>query len=170
MPRTQIKKTDERAPIDLVCVIDKSGSMRGEKIELVKSTLIFMIEQLCKKDRLSLISFDSDVTLEFDLEEMNDEGKEKATNIINKLKPGSCTNLSGGLFKSFDIIKKRKECAEVCSVLLFTDGLANEGVKNIDEIKKIMSKSIESMEKRTSVYTFGFGKDHDGNMLKSNIR
>ena len=34
-----------RAPVDIVAVIDKSGSMRGEKLELVKKTLNFVIEQ-----------------------------------------------------------------------------------------------------------------------------
>ncbi len=36
-----------RAPVDIVAVIDKSGSMRGVKIELVKKTLLFVIDQ-CK--------------------------------------------------------------------------------------------------------------------------
>lgn len=36
-----------RAPVDIVAVIDKSGSMRGSKLDLVKKTLLFVIEQ-CK--------------------------------------------------------------------------------------------------------------------------
>lgn len=34
-----------RAPVDIVAVIDKSGSMRGSKIELVRKTLLFVIDQ-----------------------------------------------------------------------------------------------------------------------------
>ena len=34
-----------RAPVDIVAVIDKSGSMRGEQLRLVKKTLLFMIDQ-----------------------------------------------------------------------------------------------------------------------------
>ncbi len=34
-----------RAPVDIVAVIDKSGSMRGQKLDLVKKTLEFVIEQ-----------------------------------------------------------------------------------------------------------------------------
>ena len=34
-----------RAPVDIVAVIDKSGSMRGGKLELVKKTLLFVVDQ-----------------------------------------------------------------------------------------------------------------------------
>ena len=34
-----------RAPVDIVAVIDKSGSMGGEKIRLVRETLLFVIDQ-----------------------------------------------------------------------------------------------------------------------------
>lgn len=48
-----------RLPIDLVCVIDRSYSMVGEKIELVKKTLLYIIEDLLdEEDRISLIQFD----------------------------------------------------------------------------------------------------------------
>ena len=38
-------KLESRAPIDIVAVIDTSGSMEGEKIDLVKYTLLFVINQ-----------------------------------------------------------------------------------------------------------------------------
>lgn len=40
-----VYKRESRAPIDVVAVIDQSGSMRGEKIERVKKTLLFVISQ-----------------------------------------------------------------------------------------------------------------------------
>lgn len=48
-----------RTSVDLICVIDNSGSMNGEKIELVKATLRFLLETLTPSDRLSLITFNS---------------------------------------------------------------------------------------------------------------
>ncbi len=44
-------------PIDLVCVVDQSRSMRGEKINLLKQTLTYITEQLNEFDRLAIISF-----------------------------------------------------------------------------------------------------------------
>jgi Mg-chelatase subunit ChlD len=46
-------------PIDLVCVVDQSRSMRGEKINLLKQTLTYITEQLNEFDRLAIISFNT---------------------------------------------------------------------------------------------------------------
>lgn len=42
-----------------ICVIDKSGSMEGNKIRAVKNTLSKLLEFLTAQDRLCLVSFDS---------------------------------------------------------------------------------------------------------------
>ncbi len=49
-----------RVPIDLVCVVDQSGSMSGEKMRLLKQTLVYITEQLNGFDRLAIISFDTE--------------------------------------------------------------------------------------------------------------
>lgn len=46
-----------KSNVDLICVIDVSGSMNGEKIQLVKDTMKFLIETLTASDRLSIITF-----------------------------------------------------------------------------------------------------------------
>lgn len=49
-----------RTSVDLICVIDVSGSMQGSKLNLVKDTMKVLIEILTPSDRLSIITFDSD--------------------------------------------------------------------------------------------------------------
>ena len=51
--------------------------MAGDKITLVKKTLAFMVEQLKEKDRIALCSFDSNVTRDLDLTQMDQIGKVK---------------------------------------------------------------------------------------------
>jgi uncharacterized protein with von Willebrand factor type A (vWA) domain len=114
----------------LVCIIDTSGSMTGDKLDLVKSSLKFCVEQLSKNDRLSVITFSTNVEVEFEFIEMNDKGKKRAIELIEKIYANSLTNLSGGLFKGFDILENKKEYFDVTSLLLFTDGLANVGIQS----------------------------------------
>jgi len=60
----------ERAPIDLVCVVDKSGSMAGEKLKLVKEACSFIVQELQDGDHFCLISYDDRIDVEFDIAEM----------------------------------------------------------------------------------------------------
>jgi hypothetical protein len=47
-----------RVPTDIVCVIDRSGSMSGTNITLCKHTLTFIVSQLKETDNLGvLVSF-----------------------------------------------------------------------------------------------------------------
>lgn len=58
-----VKNTESNRPsVDLICVIDNSGSMSGEKIENVKKTLNYLLELLGENDRISLITFNSSST------------------------------------------------------------------------------------------------------------
>ncbi|KAG2385519.1 hypothetical protein C9374_003334 [Naegleria lovaniensis] len=167
-PEYEADERKERAGIDLVCVIDKSGSMSGSKIELVKSTLAFMFDQLKPTDRVALVEFDSSVITTLAFTNMNEDGKQKAKQVANNIHAGTCTNLSGGLFEGLRLIKQRTACNEVTSILLFTDGLANEGITNTTEIVSKMNTTIhEEIRKQITCFTFGFGSDTDANMLTS---
>ncbi|CAF4159673.1 unnamed protein product, partial [Rotaria magnacalcarata] len=58
--RATEKELDElRVPVDLVCVVDQSGSMGGQKIALLKDTLNYIVDQMGPLDRLAIISFDT---------------------------------------------------------------------------------------------------------------
>jgi Mg-chelatase subunit ChlD len=166
-PQHESEERQSRAPIDIVCVIDKSGSMVGSKMDLVRKTLSFMVEQLKDEDQLSLITFDSLVYTDITLTKMSNEGKKQAQLIISQLKTGTTTNLSGGLFEGLEILKKRTEPRDVASILLFTDGLANNGLTKTDKIVSGVERYQQQMGKAVSVFTFGFGTDHDANMLRS---
>ncbi|KAM0049083.1 putative von Willebrand factor, type A, von Willebrand factor A-like domain superfamily [Helianthus debilis subsp. tardiflorus] len=52
-------KTEPRAPIDLVTVIDVSGKMTNEKLQMMKRTMRMIISSLSSSDRLSIVAFSS---------------------------------------------------------------------------------------------------------------
>lgn len=49
--------------MDLILCIDISGSMSGQKLQMVKETLIFILDQLNDEDRVSLVAFDDQVDI-----------------------------------------------------------------------------------------------------------
>jgi len=68
------------------------------------------------------------------------------------------------LIQGIKLFNERKEKNEVSSLLLFTDGLANAGIQKAPEIIQEISK-YEPVP--CTIYTFGFGSDHDASLLKA---
>lgn len=52
---------DKRAPVSMTLVLDRSGSMSGGKLELVKKSCLFLLKHLNARDSMSIIDFGSDV-------------------------------------------------------------------------------------------------------------
>jgi uncharacterized protein YegL len=157
----------DRKPIDIVVVLDRSGSMQGQKLDLCKKTIRFLVEELSASDRLGLITYDTSVRTEFGLRKMTESGKEETEQILKKLHSGDCTNLSGGLVAGIQEVQKPTESGApnpVRSVLILTDGLANRGITRTPEIVKLVEGTLEP---NVSIFTFGYGSDHNAEMLRS---
>ena len=86
-----------RAAVDLICVIDISGSMRGNKIDLVRSTMRYVVELLTEKDRLSIILYDELGHRICPLLLGNQINKQKFTSIINDINVHMNNTMINGL-------------------------------------------------------------------------
>ncbi|KAI3882045.1 hypothetical protein MKX03_006255, partial [Papaver bracteatum] len=154
----QVNSETCRAPIDLVTVLDVSGSMTGKKIQLVKLAMGFVIDNLDASDRLSVISFSDYASRLFPLLLMTDSGKKRALEAVNSLDADGCTNIVEGLKKGTKVIDDRRYKNPVCSIMLLSDG--QDSYTNTINLKEISRTQIP-------VHTFGFGADHDPIMLHS---
>ncbi|THU73534.1 hypothetical protein C4D60_Mb04t23880 [Musa balbisiana] len=111
-----------RAPVDLITVIDVSGSMAGTKLALLKRAMSFVIQNLGPLDRLSVIAFSSTARRLFHLQRMTDTGRQQALQAVNSLISCGGTNIAEGLRKGAKVIKERTEQNPVCSMILLSDG------------------------------------------------
>mmetsp|Transcript_12308 Transcript_12308/g.15598 ORF Transcript_12308/g.15598 Transcript_12308/m.15598 type:complete len:601 (+) Transcript_12308:93-1895(+) len=158
----------KRKALDLVVVLDKSGSMSGEKLDMCKETIKFLLTQLQDEDKFALVTFDTFVEA-FPFEKMTDEGKNKTVGIVENVTPGSATNLSGGLFEATRLVmnsKIEKNANEIQSVLLLTDGLANNGICDTSELVNELQIQISDLP-ALSIFTFGYGENHNDEMLRA---
>jgi hypothetical protein len=120
---------DKRAPVDIVAVLDVSGSMSGAKLKLVKESIHFVMSQLLPQDRLAIVTFDTEVKRVVEFTSMTSGNKSLIATRLTSIRAGSCTNLSGGVVEGISIAKARRgtDASRSCSILLFTDGQANVG-------------------------------------------
>ncbi|GJN38419.1 hypothetical protein PR202_gb27456 [Eleusine coracana subsp. coracana] len=143
------------ADLDIVAVMDISGSMAGIKLQLMKEAMRHVIEKLSPDDRLSVITFSSSVDLRHKkLTPMRPSEKDFLKKEVNNLNVGGGTNIRGGLQAGIEILKernKREADGRTACIFLMSDGEQNQGgdARTVIEIPDF------------TVHTFGFGARHE---------
>jgi Mg-chelatase subunit ChlD len=159
---------NNRVGLDLVMIIDVSASMSGEKIQLVRETLIFIIDELQEKDRLCLIKFDDNSNILTNLTPMTSEFKEKFKNIVNKeIQSCGMTNIRLGIEDGYDVLFARNFVNDVTSMFLLSDGQDTEG-NRMSVFQKTMDSYDAQMKSKSMDYkinSFGYGSGHDEKIL-----
>ena len=111
-----------KSNVDLICVIDVSGSMSGDKIQLVRETMKFLLETLTPDDRLSIITFSTSGTRVNGLKRVTPENLPMLESNIAGLISGGGTNINSGLSLALKTMRDRKFRNSVTSVFLLSDG------------------------------------------------
>ncbi|OVA07324.1 zinc finger protein [Macleaya cordata] len=111
-----------RAPIDLVTVLDVSGSMTGEKLQMLKRAMRLVISSLGSCDRLSIIAFASSPKRLLPLRRMSVHGQKAARRIIDRLVIGEGSSVGDALRKATKVLEDRRERNPVASIMLLSDG------------------------------------------------
>ena len=159
----------DRAAVDVVVVSDVSGSMNGDKMTLLKDTGKMLLNEFVAKDRVGLVTFDSTVREPLRLTNMSAPNKTRATAQIGGFNAGTQTNLSGGLFAGVQQLLDSRATpgadGNVKTVMLMTDGEANQGLRTAEQIVPVLGNMLEGSG--ISLHTFGYGSNHNSDLLRA---
>lgn len=159
-----VAKAHARPALNVAVVIDRSGSMAGEKLAHAKQAARQLLAQLGPDDRFSIISYGSDVSVVFASQKATGTAREAAGIAIDRIYDDGGTNLSGGLAAGKAELLGTPEVGAISRVVLISDGMANEGVIGRDELAALAAQTAEH---GVSITTIGVGLDFDERTMTS---
>jgi len=156
-----IKKSD-REPLNLVFLIDVSGSMFSEdKLPLVQKAFTMLTETLTEDDRISIVTYAGDERVV--LKGTSGEDKDKIIDAINSLEAGGSTYGEAGINRAYDLAERYFIDGGNNRVILATDGDLNVGLSSEEELTELIEEKRESGV-FLSVLGFGTGNVKDDRM------
>jgi Ca-activated chloride channel family protein len=150
----------DRAPVNIAIVIDKSGSMSGDKIAKAKDAAIMAIDRLNCDDIISVVTYDSDVHVLVPATKVAD--KEMIFCSIRGIRAYGSTALYGGVSKGAKELRKFISSNRANRMVLLSDGLANVGPQTPAELGRLGASLIED---GISVTTIGLGLGYNEDLM-----
>lgn len=151
-----------RLPMNLVVVVDRSGSMSEDgRLDKVKLGLHTLVDNLDDGDRMALISFDDVVQTESSFTPTLDRPALHAK--INTLFPRGSTNIYGGLEAGFAMLGETPPDERQNRVIFLSDGLATAGITSQSQILEMARQRIM---RGIGLTTIGVGTSFDVELMR----
>ena len=149
-----------RAPINLALVIDKSGSMSGDRIASAREAALEAVRRLGADDLVSLIVFDNGVRTLIPARRVSDGSA--LSEAIETITAGGGTNLYGGVVAGADALRRHIEDGYTHRVILLSDGQANVGPQTPEALGSLGAQLVRE---GISVSTIGLGLDFNEDLM-----
>jgi len=148
--------------VDMVIVLDRSGSMQGRKLENARRAVIELLSNLSAKDRFALVTYSEGVHIASGLVNVTDDNRVHLLSAVNGVRAGGGTNLGAGLQAGINMLRTPYRSNNAARVILISDGLANRGVTDPKSLSGIASAAVEN---EFAVSTVGVGADFNEQLM-----
>ena len=154
-----IQESVRAIPKDVLIVLDRSGSMEGEKFEQAQQAVRHILNKLNPEDRFNLVIFSTGVEMYANnLQPVSEE--EDAIHWLNLLRAEGSTDINRALLEAVYLVDSERPTY----LIFLTDGLPTVGEVESD---KIIVNLNESSPGNLSLFAFGVGYDVDTYLLDS---
>jgi Ca-activated chloride channel family protein len=151
---------ERRTPVNVAIIIDRSGSMSGDKIAKAREAAMMAVDRLNANDIVSVVAYNDTVSVLVPATKVSDKSAIRAG--IERLDAFGSTALFAGVSKGADEVRKFLSRDRVNRVILVSDGQANVGPSSTSALAELG----ESLAKeRICVTTIGLGLDYNEDLM-----
>jgi Ca-activated chloride channel homolog len=153
-------RLDDRPPVNLSIVLDRSGSMSGQKIQKAREAAIEALRRLNSRDVFSLVTYDDNVQTVIPAQRVGRSSWMEER--IGSIGTGGSTALFAGVSQGASEIRKHLDGEYIHRILLLSDGLANVGPDSPVELGRL---GTALLKEGISVTTVGVGTDYNEDLM-----
>ncbi|UZX14696.1 VWA domain-containing protein [Thermus sp. PS18] len=150
----------ERPPLNLAFVLDRSGSMAGDKLRFAKKAVAYAVENLRPHDRVAVVIYDHQV--EVVVPSTLAGNKEEILRRLRPVRPRGSTNLHAGWLEGSTQVAAHLDAKRLNRVIVLSDGLANTGETN----PNVIAEQVRGLSQRgVSTSTLGVGLGYNEDLM-----
>ncbi|MCA1994076.1 MAG: VWA domain-containing protein [Coleofasciculus sp. S288] len=151
-----------KKPSQVVIVVDSSGSMLGEKLPAVQTTLLHYLKNLGPKEQVVLIDFDSEIRPPVQVDG-TPQGRDRGMKFINSLTVDGGTQLYDSALYARNWLQQNLRQDAINAVVILTDGEDSGSKISLGQLRQELEKSNFNSDQRIAFFTIGYGKEGEFN-------
>ncbi|MGN6107059.1 MAG: vWA domain-containing protein [Kofleriaceae bacterium] len=151
-------RAESRPPRSISIVIDRSGSMEGEPIAHARAAAARLIGELDERDAFAIVTYSSAEDTAMPMTRATPAAKSAALAAIEQIDVDGGTCISCGLLRGASELARSPVHAGVQRLVLISDGQANEGIADRDEL---VALAATTASRGASISALGVGLDFD---------
>ncbi len=154
-----------KKPVDLVVVMDISGSMRGDKITTARSSLMQFIQKLDDRDRLQIILFSSDISTLTPLSPLGEKRQQVLDSVSGIFENGD-TRLYDATLTAYQELQQNGDPKHIRAVVVLSDGDDTASSNTLDQVMLQINASAGEGGNAIKIFSIAFGDNADKTILQ----
>jgi Ca-activated chloride channel family protein len=154
-----------KKPVDLIVVMDISGSMRGDKITTARSSLMQFVQKLDDRDHLRIDLFNDQLSTLTPLSPIG-EKRQQVLDSVSGIFEQNDTSLYDAVLNAYNDLQLEGDPNHIRAIVVLSDGEDTVSTTTLDQVVQAIQVSENEGGNAIKVFTIAFGEDADSDVLK----